>query len=767
MISSGIDAAGIGNAITAVLNARMAQEPLVEREISYWENVEGLLTRLDQAMFDLRAPAGDNGESPVLSQLADLNMAELHEIAAEALAALGNVRGRVSRKTINIGVSGRARNGKSTLLQSLSGLDDNQIPTGRGDAVTAVRSSIYHSLTQSRALLAMHSETSFCQLILLPYHRELWLPSPPRTASEFAAYRYPRTVADLLIPGGEEAQRAAAPMLRRLLEMQESLPSYRQFLTSEVREVDLGSLRAWVAYPSASAAEDQIPDRRYLAVRNARITCAFPLDEAVDLGLVDLPGLGELAANAEEHYLAGLVNDVDFVLLVKRPMDTNELWSDADHRAATLTGHAAGAASTSDFLTILINSGGCPPENVQALQRNLTNRVNEGTAGRFYQVITADAASHGEVREQVLGPVLKHLAAALPRMDAAVIAHARDLSASSRQRLLITVNQLLDAMRTVLTPTAVQELVAKAKSLRTEAAFSLKKWVEQLRDQADDGYDDDEFYQRATEIQASIREWILDGFGEGQAAWTARAHGEMVLHKSVASFAENALNGIRVEIARRFGAIDDVLERRRQAFWADLLTALGPRLGALAETAPGSAPEQALKAMAETLREAPDPCPALAESVTLALDVRLDYRTRVLPQVRRALEVLLPHPGEGRSAELAALLDIPLTADGAAELYAAIRDMARQAVHDAGRVLARDPGTTGLVLFAYGEQFEDSFIRSDVSEDEFLRLAEAFRDQLWPDVATGPATTTARMQHARMALMNLKHTLTTPNSGEL
>ena len=92
---------------------------------------------------------------------------------------------------------------------------------------------------------------------------------------------------------------------------------------------------------------------------------------------------------------------------------------------------------------------------------------------------------------------------------------------------------------------------------------------------------------------------------------------------------------------------------------------------------------------------------------------------------------------------------------------------ARQAVHDAGRVLARDPGTTGLVLFAYGEQFEDSFIRSDVSEDEFLRLAEAFRDQLWPDEATGPATTTARMQHARMALMNLKHTLTTPNSGEL
>jgi hypothetical protein len=230
----------------------------------------------------------------------------------------------------------------------------------------------------------------------------------------------------------------------------------------------------------------------------------------------------------------------------------------------------------------------------------------------------------------------------------------------------------------------------------------------------------------------------------------------MRLHKSNASFAEHTLNGVRVEISRRVSAIDDVLLRRRGQFWAALTEALGPRLGRLLEH---DDPEQALRALAERLREAPDPCPSLAESLDLILDVRLDYRTRVLPQVRQALEVLLPHPGEGRAGELASVLDIPITREGAKEIYAIISELARQAVHDAARVLAQEPGTTALVLFAYGEQFEDSFIRSDVSEAEFLRFTEAFRDQLWPADTGGPGIATARVQHARTVLTHVRKAL--------
>ena len=743
-----------------MLDARKSQQPLVEQEIAYWENIQALLGRLDLVVRDLR---DDESGNPALAQVADLDVPALRAVASETLAALAHVRARVGRKTINIGVSGRARMGKSTLLQSLSGLGDNQIPTGEGPPVTAVRSRIYHSLAQSRAVLAMHTEASFCAQVLAPYHEELRLPFVPGTLYDFADYRYPDSVADL---DSERAERGVvAPLLTRLREMQQSLPYYRDFLTGERREVKLPELREWVAYPAADEA-GAIPERRYLAVREAVITCPFPLDEAIDLALVDLPGLGEVVAGAEERHLEGLVNDVDFVIMVKRPVPTEGMWRTEDGQCLTLSGRAAGAAAVRDFVAILVNSGGCTQPNIDALRTAITKDVNEGVDGRFYRVIIADAKDRDVVREQVLGAVLDHLAVALPRMDAAVIEHARELSAAGRQRLLALADGLLAGLRSIMTPTPMQELLAKAETLRTEVAFSLQEWVDVLRERAAEGYADDEFYRRVEEVKAVIRQWILDGFGEGRSAWTARALAEMRLNRSSASFAEHALNGIRVEISRRLSDIDDLLERRRQEFWAGLLAGLGPRLGALAGDA--GDPQGALHLLAERLREAPDPCPALAGSLDLVLDVRLDYRTRALPKVRQALEVLLPHPGTGRATEMASLLDVPLNGEGANEIYTSISDMARQALHDAGQVLAREPGTTGLVLFAYGEQFEDAFIRSDTSEGEFLRLTEAFRDQLWPGETAGPATATARVQHARTALINLKRALedtTAPTPG--
>ena len=741
----------ISDRIKSVLDTRKSQEPLVEREIAYWENIQGLLGQLDRVVRDLQ---DDDHGNPALAQVADLDVPALRTVASETLAALAHVRARVSRKTINIGVSGRARMGKSTLLQSLSGLGDNQIPSGEGPPVTAVRSRIFHSLTQSRAVLVTHTEASFCAQVLAAYHEELGLPSAPGTLTEFADYRYPASVTDLSSDKAEHG--LVAPLLKRLRGMQESLPYYRGYLTGERREVKLAQLREWVAYPAQDEA-GTVPERLYLAVKEALITCPFPLDEAIDLALVDLPGLGEVVAGAEERHLEGLVNDVDFVIMAKRPVPTEGMWRTEDGQCLTLSGRAAGAAAVRDFVAILVNSGECKQPDIDALRAAITKDVNEGVDGRFYRVITADAKDRAIVREQVLGPVLDHLAVALPRMDAAVIEHARELSAAGRQRLLGLVDGLLAGLRSIMTPTPTQELIANATGLRAEVAVSLQDWVEVLRERAAEGYTDDEFYERVDEVKGTVKDWILDGFGEGLDAWTDRALKEMRVNKSSASFAEHALNSIRVEISRRLGDIDDLLERRRQEFWAGLLAALGPRFGALAEEA--GDPEAALRLLAERLREAPDPCPALAESLDLVLDVRLDYRTRALPKVRQALEVLLPHPGSGRATEMASLLDVPLTIEGAKEIYVSVSDMARQALHDAGQVLAREPGTTSLVLFAYGEQFEDAFIRSDASEGEFLRLTEAFRDQLWPGATTGPATATARVQRARTALTSLKRAL--------
>ena len=129
--------------IAQLLRARKDRLPRVMAEIGRWRQVDTDLAALGGALADLR-------RHPTVSEedAADLvipHLLELRASIADVIDLYSAVEARFSRDTVNIGVSGSARVGKSTLLQSVSGLSDQQIPTGRDIPVTAVRSRIYHS----------------------------------------------------------------------------------------------------------------------------------------------------------------------------------------------------------------------------------------------------------------------------------------------------------------------------------------------------------------------------------------------------------------------------------------------------------------------------------------------------------------------------------------------------------------------------------------------------------------------------------------------
>jgi hypothetical protein len=728
--------------IGGVLAERRRRLPAVTEEIARWERIQLELGRLGAALTGVREA---QDESLAALGLDTVDVAALDRRAAEVQAALAAVRARMSRRTMNIGVSGRARNGKSTLLQSLTGLTGEQIPSGAGAPVTAVRSRIFHSDERRDAVLKMHTEESFCAEVIAGYYEEMRLGPPPRGIDEFGAQALPASKEGLDFNAAERTR--LGPMLVRLREMQASIETYRKFLDGQTRHVEFAELRRWVAYP---AVDDPEPDRRYLAVRDARITCRFPVTDVTALGLVDLPGLGETVPNAEKHHVAGLEYDVDYVLNVKRPDGVNAYWDAHDAAGLGLICQAAGAAPVRDFAAILINQGGLPQENVDALITAIREGVNENAVEATFPVIVADVKDADTVQSTVLGPVIAHLAAALPRMDAAVVDHAVRLGGEAREEILSMAQQMTVTLRSVLTPTAVDQLIERATALRESTAAAVQEWVAELERRAGKDYEDEEFYERAAQLQASVHDWIVDGFGEGTDVWRKRAVARMRVDRSPAPFTVHELNGVRVEVARRFSGIDDVLDRRRREFWSGLVDALGHRLLPATDD-----PHQALADLAVRLGEAPDPCPVLAEALDFVLDVRLDYRTRVLPRMRDALLVLR---AEERS--LPADQTFAHTDEGADQLFTHLSHLARQAAYGAAKTLEQEPETTAKVLLAFAEQFEDQFIRSAHSDAEFRRLAEAFRDQLWPDDLSGPALATARVQHLRSVLNELTKQLT-------
>jgi hypothetical protein len=254
--------------IAGILADRRRLLPEVTAEVQRWRTVDEQLATLASAVDALRA----HGTTPAdLREALVLPFAEAREGAAEAVRLLRVLEARLARETVNVGVSGQARVGKSTLLQSVSGLGDDQIPTGQALPVTAVRSRIFHAPDLRRATLRLHSFDTFATDVVAPYHAELDIAGLPATPDEFRHWSYPK-------PDDAPADRPSwVTMLNRLRAMQASFPTYEHDLTGGERVLPLEELRPWVAYPTN--AEEQAPGtvaRRYLAVRDVRIDCPFP-----------------------------------------------------------------------------------------------------------------------------------------------------------------------------------------------------------------------------------------------------------------------------------------------------------------------------------------------------------------------------------------------------------------------------------------------------------------------------------------------------------
>ncbi len=728
--------------IGAILDRRHDLVAPVRAEIEWWQRVDSQLAGLAGAVAVLR----DHGSTPddlraVLTGFAlDDRVDDLRSGIAEATRLLRVLSARFSRDTITVGVSGKARVGKSTLLQSISGLGDNQIPTGKGLPVTAVRSRIRHSATTERAVLSLHTFETFAADVLAPHHAQLGLPGLPTSLAEFADWTYP-PAGGPAEPGDPATPPSHAQLLKRLRDMQAALPSYAGDLVGGERELNLDQLRDYVAYPSNEQLADPARvSRRYLAVRDLRIECRFPQNQVERLTVVDLPGLGEVAVGADAHHVEGLQNEVDVVLLVKRAMGDEAYWGEADARALDLLDIARGFVAKRDFVQLVLNQGGVDEVMAATLRDDVTREVNMGEPDRFFRVLQTDAADPADVHARVLGPVLDHLAARLPAMDADVLAATRAQTRAVADRIDGLVGDLGAVLATVRASTgsAAEDLDRRARRLRQDVAAGLQELVARLREQARDAAEDPEYVATVEQAYAATREWITGGLGVGEEAWRDEGLRRMRVDSFSGGYAGQELNRVRVEISDSFERIDGFFTDRVEQLWTEVAEILGAELGDLLGKATGAgeagrtAGRDALDRLAELLEAAQPPCPRLRRAIRTLRAIRLDYRSQLHPRVRSELDGLALQLPDPQTGQLRTQITVPPTPAGAEELYRFVSRMAEQAAYLTQKALLREAVTPALVLHAAAEQFEDTVIRSGESEVEFRRLADAYKNDIWP-----------------------------------
>jgi hypothetical protein len=238
---------------------------------------------------------------------------------------------RFNRPTINIGVIGKARQGKSTLLRRLSGLSEKVIPNRSGNFCTSAQSIIYHH-EDSRTYANVHyySKSTFVDHVLKDYFDKLQYPLPS-SIDLFKKQHIPDFKAeDYADPSTSETS------WMRLKEYHDHIDDYFTRLQEEplIQEVGEAEIEEFVSYQSNS-------DCRHLAVQKVEIFHRFP-DEKVavnSVGWIDMPGLGDTRLGDEERMIKALGEDTDFILLVRRPFtddglqSTDTFLSDAAHKA--------------------------------------------------------------------------------------------------------------------------------------------------------------------------------------------------------------------------------------------------------------------------------------------------------------------------------------------------------------------------------------------------------------------------------------------------
>ncbi len=306
--------------IAGIIEKRQPLATRIEKVEANLQILSSALHSLEQHRHQLLSQADD---VETRGRLQEINLIGIQNDINAEIGALSKLRTRFSRQTINIGVIGRAGQGKSRLLQSLSGLSTDEIPSGDRSHCTGVRSTIHHNPgVETYGEVWFHSERSFLNEVISPYYEKLKLGSRPFTLEEFAKNSLPS------LPQQFSGQAEPGAMYEHLCKYHTNFDKYSHLLKeASPYRISQQQIREYVAQDTPDGQRIYF---NYLAVQEAKIVCSFPNTDVGQIALIDMPGLGDTSLGDAERLMTILGQDVDIVLFVRMPRPPRDFWADVD-----------------------------------------------------------------------------------------------------------------------------------------------------------------------------------------------------------------------------------------------------------------------------------------------------------------------------------------------------------------------------------------------------------------------------------------------------
>lgn len=389
----------LSSQLESILATRAERLKSVDAAIAKWSAFESNIARVsEQTAAAERVNPDTRGATSLLHSAADT----VRAIRAE----YETIRVRFARGTLCIGIGGTTGMGKSTFLQSATGLSENEIPTGDLYCTTAVRSLIENSLDEKVAIADFHSPDSFLAEVIAPMCGEIGIPAP----SSMAAFRDLRVE----LPQGIDIQKGS-DIKKRIDDAKSHLAEYESYLTGQRGvSIPLSGLRPFVAYP----ADGKTKAGPFLAIASLVVKVPFPATDFAKLRVVDLPGIGEAGINLAKAQTESLRNSCDITLLVKKiPVDGKVEWLEGDSTALDAMRRVVPHVDDQTKFTMVLFNDASTPERLQSGVENFRAQVD-----RPFETIECDAHSPEKVNQVAMPRILDFLAKNLPEIDESILA---------------------------------------------------------------------------------------------------------------------------------------------------------------------------------------------------------------------------------------------------------------------------------------------------------------------------------------------------------
>ena len=331
---------------------------------------------------------------------------------------------RFNRDSINISVVGRARQGKSLLLQSISHLPDNVIPASNAGDCTGTTSVICNEVgtTKAHARIVFYSADEMVDHVNR-YMKAIDLNCKIENFSDIPSLDYLKDEnkkKELKRKMTSKKQSLFAHLLKYI----EHYAKYKKFVEKgHIDDVNEEEIREFVAQYN----EKGELTYNYLAVKEARIFTEFTYAEAGKIVLVDTIGLGDTSLGIEEKMLKTLRDNSDASFLVRLPANTGDHWANEDNELYDLIESAIGKEMLDKWLYLVLNTSDFlnNANSVLAMEENM-----KGQDLHFSDKIKVDCKNPVEVQEKLLLPALEHLATELKDVDMELMKDANKLFTS-------------------------------------------------------------------------------------------------------------------------------------------------------------------------------------------------------------------------------------------------------------------------------------------------------------------------------------------------